>query len=340
MILYLGNMLSRHGKSPALMELIVPRLSKHINIKAYSDQKSQVGRLVQMMMAVVRYRSQCSLVMIDTFSTTAFWYCYILSMMCRLFNIPYLPVLHGGLFETRLKQTPRLSRQVFNHAAANISPSLFLKQIFEQNQYTVINIPNFISLEDYPFGNRTLFKPRLLWVRAFHEIYNPYMAIQAIKLLADQFPEASLTMVGSDKDGSMERSKQMARELGVEDRINFTGYLSKEEWIGLSAEHDFFINTSTADNMPVSVMEGMSLGLVVISTNVGGIPFLLRDRVDAYLVDSNDSKSMADRIKEVILQPQVGRQLTEAARHKSETFSWPIIQAQWLLTINQFKKKR
>lgn len=293
-----------------------------------------------MMLALMRHRSQCSLVIIDTFSTTAFWYCYILSMMCRRFNIPYLPVLHGGLFENRLNRTPRLCRHVFSHSAANVSPSLFLKQIFEHHQYTVIHIPNFISLEDYPFGNRALFKPRLLWVRAFHEIYNPFMAIQVVKLLVDQFPNASLTMLGAEKDGSMERSKQLAKELGVEDKITFTGYLSKPDWIALSSQHDFFINTSTADNMPVSVMEGMALGLMVISTNVGGIPFLLRNGVDAYLVDSHDSKSMADRIKDVVHQPHLGKQLTEAARQKSETFAWPIIREQWLFMINQFKMKR
>lgn len=339
MVLYFGNMLSRHGKSPALMELVVPRLVEYVNIRAYSNEKRQLIRLTEMMHALWKNRKQCTLVFIDTFSTSAFWYCYILAIMCRIFEIPYLPVLHGGLFEQRLTRTPRLCKHVFAHSATNLSPSLFLREVFERFNYKVAHLPNFIELENYPFKIRTSIKPNLLWVRAFHEIYNPFMAVTVVKLLKDKFPNVSLTMVGADKDGSMERTKEMASDLGVKEHLLFTGYLKKDEWINLSKNYDFFINTSTADNMPVSVMEGMSLGLVVISTNVGGIPYLLQDKVDSYLVENNDAAAVVDRIVYVLNNPEVGRDLSRRARKKCETFSWNIVKEQWLSIINSYEKK-
>lgn len=339
MVLYFGNMLSRHGKSPALMELVVPRLIEYVNIKAYSNKKRQLSRLIEMIYALWRNRKKCTLVFIDTFSTNAFWYCYILAMMCRIFRIPYLPVLHGGLFEQRLIRTPRLCKQVFAHSATNLSPSFFLKQLFEKYTYKVVHLPNFIELENYPYKIRTIIKPKLLWVRAFHEIYNPFMAISAVKLLKNKFPDVLLTMVGADKDGSMQKAKKMSVNLDIHEHLLFTGYLSKDEWINLSKDYDFFLNTSTADNMPVSVIEGMSLGLVVVSTNVGGIPYLLDNNVDSYLVDNNDAVAMADRIVYVLNNPQVGKELSTMARRKSEAFSWNIVKEQWLSIINSYEKK-
>lgn len=340
MVLYFGNMLSRHGKSPALMELVVPKLGESIEIKGFSNKKSQWGRLISMVSALLLYRNKCTLVIIDTFSTRAFWYCYILSLLCRLFKIPYLPVLHGGLFESRLRDTPKMSKQIFSNSAANISPSLFLKNVFESHHYKVIYIPNFLDLEQYPFKEREKQKPNLLWVRAFHKIYNPMMAVRVVKELVEKWPAVSLTMVGADKDGSLLEAKQLAKELGVKNNIKFTGYLSKTDWIALSSQSDFFINTTTADNMPVSVMEAMALGLVIISTNVGGIPFLLKNESDSFLVDNNDSYAMAQRINILLQDSSIGVQLAANARKHSEIFSWNHVGKQWLAAIAEFKRER
>ena len=67
--------------------------------------------------------------------------------------------------------------------------------------------------------------------------------------------------------------------------MNFTGKLSKQEWRDLSKDYNVFINTTNFDNTPVSVIEAMALGIPVVSTNVGGLPFLITDKVDGVLVE-------------------------------------------------------
>src|SRR5690606_32388170 len=118
-------------------------------------------------------------------------------------------------------------------------------------------------------------KPRLLWVRSFSQIYNPVLALKIVEILKLKAMEVSLCMVGPDKDGSLQRCKEMATELNLP--VSFTGLLSKQEWIALSRDFDIFINTTNFDNMPISVMEAMSLGMPVISTNVGGLPLLIEN---------------------------------------------------------------
>ena len=101
------------------------------------------------------------------------------------------------------------------------------------------------------------------------------MAVKVLQQLQKQYPSATLTMVGPDKDGSLQTTKDFAKSLGI--TVNFSGQLTKEEWWELASKHDIFINTTHFDNTPVSVMEAMALGLPVVSTNVGGIPYLLTD---------------------------------------------------------------
>ena len=138
----------------------------------------------------------------------------------------------------------------------------------------------------------------MLWVRSFSEIYNPLLALQIVELLKNEGLDVELCMVGPEKDGSLQRCKSVAQELNLP--VTFTGMLSKEEWIDLSKDYDIFINTTNFDNMPVSVMEAMALGLPVVSTNVGGLPYLIEDGVDGMLFPPNNAELFVGAIKNFV----------------------------------------
>jgi glycosyltransferase involved in cell wall biosynthesis len=203
-----------------------------------------------------------------------------------------------------------------------------LKKAFESEGFTnVIYIPNSIEIEKYKFKERIEFAPRLLWVRAFASIYNPEMAVKVLQQLQEKHPSASLTMVGPDKDGSLKTTKDFADSIGV--AVNFTGQLAKEDWWQLASEHDIFINTTHFDNTPISVMEAMALGLPVVSTNVGGIPYLLADKENALLVNDDDDKAMKEAICSLLEDQQKASDLTLNARHFIEQMDWNVVKEEW-----------
>jgi len=145
-------------------------------------------------------------------------------------------------------------------------------------------------------------------------------------------------MVGPDKDGTLQECKDLAKELDVEKHIRFMGKMQKEDWIELSKEYDIFINTTNYDNTPVSVMEAMALGMPVVSTNVGGIPYLLQDREDALLVDANDDKAMVEMIIELIDNIDISKDIVVQARQKVEGFDWNMVKKQWIDLFEGEKK--
>ena len=139
-------------------------------------------------------------------------------------------------------------------------------------------------------------------------------------------------MVGPDKDGSLQTTKNYALSKGVE--INFTGQLSQENWCKLAAEHDIFINTTHFDNTPISIMEAMALGLAVVSTNVGGIPYLVTDEVDALLVNENDALEMTQSIIRLITKPTVAVSLTQNASVRIKQLDWNLVKRQWMQLLH------
>jgi len=129
-------------------------------------------------------------------------------------------------------------------------------------------------------------------------------------------------MVEPDKDGSMEQFRKYIRLKGIENKVKITGRLSKEDWIALSENYDFFLNTTNVDNAPISVIEAMALGLLVVSTNAGGIPYLLEHKKDACLVESQNSEQMTNAVIELIHYSELTSQIMLNARKKAESFGW------------------
>lgn len=237
-------------------------------------------------------------------------------------------MLRGGDLPGRLAKNPGLCNMVFNHAYKNSAPSGYLFEHFQKKGIqNMVYIPNTLDIQNYTFKKREIGQPRLLWVRAFAAIYNPFMAVEVFREIKKQFPEASLCMVGPEKDGMLEKTRELALQYQLD--VKFTGKLAKADWIHLSENYDIFINTTHFDNMPVSVMEAMALGLPVVSTNVGGIPFLLEDEKTALLVEDKDTKAMIEAIKKIIENKNLTEDLAQNAREKAESFDWQQVKLLW-----------
>ena len=328
-LLYIGNELELRGGAPTSIDSLTPLLKKEgFEVKTSSAKENQLLRLSEMMISIIRNKSWADFVLIDTYSTRNFWYAILTAELCKKLNLDYILLLHGGGLPGRLKNTPKLSASLFKKAKLNIAPSRYLFEEFRQAGFTNIKyIPNSIFLEDYSFRIRKAIKPKLLWVRAFAEIYNPILAIKVLEELLKEYPEAELCMVGPDKDESYKECFNYAESNKLP--VKFLGKLTKQEWTGLSKEYDIFINTTNVDNTPVSIIEAMALGFPIISTNVGGIPYLLRDKETGLLVAPKDKSTMVDAISTLLKNPDLAENLSGNARLQAEKFDWKIVKNEW-----------
>lgn len=329
-ILYIGNKLAEHGRTPTSIDTLGTLLEQEGHILYYTSNKlKQSARLQHMLLSIWKYRKEVDLVLIDTYSTTAFYYAWLSAKLCRWLGIKYVPILHGGNLPARFQRSPGKCRTVFGNSTINIAVSPYLLHYLEQAGYKGTVIENSIALEDYSFRHRRQVRRQLLWVRSFHETYNPQMAVHLVHALKKQYPDIHLTMVGPEVDGSMEKCKALSAELGVMQQITFTGKLSKQEWTKLAQEKDIFINTTNYDNLPVSVLEAMALGLPVVSTNVGGIPYIITDKKTGLLVNADDVAAMKTAITQLLSDDSMAANIGKNAREYAAQYDWNIIKNKW-----------
>jgi glycosyltransferase involved in cell wall biosynthesis len=174
----------------------------------------------------------------------------------------------------------------------------------------------------------------LVWLRAFHAIYNPVMAVEVLAELRREH-EMKLTMIGPDKgDGSLQKTRERAGRLGVDTAVDFRGAVPKANVPDALAGGDIFLNTSHFDNTPVSVIEAMACGLPVVSTNVGGIPYLLEHGKTALLIQPGNVGEMAAVVTRLVTDPDLGARLSANGRKLAESFDWEVVLPQWCRLLN------
>ena len=211
----------------------------------------------------------------------------------------------------------------------NVSPSHYLLNAFTAAGYdNITHIPNTLEIDAYPFKPRVKGGLKLLWVRSFSRIYNPHMALDVLQRLLYLGYDSALCMIGPDSDGSMKAIRERIKRENLP--VQITGKMTKDEWKKQSEVYDIFINTTNFDNTPLSVIEAMALGLPVVSTDVGGIPYLVAHEKTGLLVGPDDAHAMADAVLRICSDDVLRHAITAAARKQVEQYDWRIVKNKWL----------
>ena len=329
-VLYIGNKNKNNRNNPTGLDTLSVQLSEFLNVQAKSNKKNKFYRMIDMIFAILVNKNNAHFVLIDTYSSKGFYFALISSLLCIVLNMKYILILRGGNLEYRLKNYTFLSRLIFSNSYLNIAPSLFMKQIFNNYGFKTKYIPNNIEISNYRFRDRIGFdNPKLLWVRSFHEIYNPLMAIRVLKNVLEKYENAQLCMVGPEKDKTIHDCKKLVNELGIVDKVKFTGKLKKNEWAQLSKDFNIFINTTNFDNLPISVVEAMALGIPIVSTNAGGLKYLLDNNFDSLVVDKNDVDGMSRNVIRIFENSDLSKKLSENGLKKALQFDWSYSKKLW-----------
>lgn len=297
-------------------------------IRLTSCQANPIVRIIDIVRSLIAWRNEIDLIILSIFSGRGFILADLASMVAARLKIPQIHVLRGGALPAFSETHQQWLMHVFNRSAAIVSPSNFLAHYFRNWGFDVRVIPNVVDISQYPYRSRRNLQPRLLWMRTFHDIYNPEMAVETIEVLRGIYPNVILTMAGQDS-GSLTRVKEMVASQGLTEHVRFVGFLDIAAKQVQFATHDIYLHTNRIDNMPVSVVEAAAFGLPIVATKVGGIPYLLTHEETALLVPSEDSNAMAMAIRRLLDNPDLATRLSENARCLAERSSWAAVRPQW-----------
>lgn len=295
-----------------------------------SGRKSRALRLIDMTTTAWERRQNYASAIVNVFSGAAFRWAEASCWVLRRCGKPYLLALHGGSLPDFCRSHAHRARSLLASAAGVYAPSGYLKAGLSDYCKNIRVLPNGIDLEQFEYTHRPTIRPNMVWVRAFHSIYNPDLAVRVLHLIKQRHSDATLTMIGRDKqDGSLDSVRQLSRELGVASDVNVVGAVNKADIPKWLSRTDILLNTTNVDNTPLSVLEAMACGLCVVTTRVGGIPYLLEHDSDALLVPPNDAAAMARSVERLLTEPGLAARLSMRGQEKAQQFDWSKVIPQW-----------
>jgi glycosyltransferase involved in cell wall biosynthesis len=249
--------------------------------------------------------------------------------IARLRGVPAVVNYRGGEAEQFLQRSSRVVRATMRRAAALVVPSRFLHDVFARFGMPSEIVPNIVDLARFAPRAAVAVEPGLIVVaRNLEPIYDIGTAIEALAAIRRSVPAARLVIAGTGPE--RERLAARAAQLGLAGAVEFTGRLDRDAIAALYRRAALMLNPTRVDNMPNSLLEAMASGLPIVSTDAGGVPFVVRDGHSALLVPLGNPEAMARAAARVLSQPDVAADLARAALADVQQYAWSAVRPRWL----------
>lgn len=233
----------------------------------------------------------------------------------------------GGEADEFFQKSFRWVRPSLARVAAVVVPSGFLAGVFRRRGIDVHTVKNIVDIQRFASsGARSQQRPdgpHLLVTRNLEAIYDISTALRAFRRVHEAYPGARLTVCGSGPE--RESLVAQAEDLGIGGAVNFTGRLDNDRIAGLYQSADVMMNPSLADNMPISILEALACGVPVVTTDVGGVPYLVSHEQTALLVSPGDDQAMAEAVLSLLGNPALGDRLAKAGHAEIHDYTWPSV---------------
>jgi glycosyltransferase involved in cell wall biosynthesis len=251
-------------------------------------------------------------------------------MVARLRSTPVIVNYRGGNADPFLAQTPKHVLRMLKTVALRVTPSVFLQRVFLKHGLTAEVIPNIIDLSRFtPAAPRSFGQsPHIVVTRNLETIYDIPTAIRAFAIVRETFSGARLTIAGSGPE--LANLQALVSLLQLTPYVHFAGRIDNASIPALYASADCMMNSSTVDNMPISILEAFAIGVPVVSTDAGGIPDMVEHGVSGMLVPVGDHDAMAREVLRVLQHPAIAAGLRLTGLAQAGEYAWPQVRAKWL----------
>lgn len=232
----------------------------------------------------------------------------------------------------RWRRTAIPTVRLFDRVAV---PSGYLVDVFGRFGLSATSVFNFVDGARFRFRERKPLRPVFLSNRNLEPLYNVGCVLRAFALIQRRHGDARLTVAG---DGSQRAAlERLARELNLKN-VEFVGRVPPERMPGLYEAADIYLNAPDIDNMPGSVIEAFASGTPVVTTDAGGIPYIVADGETGFVVPRGDAEALAERACLLLADDALAQTLIERARRECEKYSWESVRGEWLALYRELAR--
>lgn len=269
------------------------------------------------------------------------WYLFSVPVLviAKSRGVPVMINYRGGEAETFFKRSWRWVKPTLKLATLITVPTGYLQQVFKKRGIETAIVPNIINLKQFsPSAKTDKQRLHIIVTRNLEQIYGIDTVIRSFAKLVERFPNAILTVAGSGPQ--LQALKDLRASLSLNDKVNFIGRLNRDQMAALYQSADLMLNASHVDNSPNSIIEALASGVPVVSSSVGGIPFLVSHDMHALLLSENIEKEMASASIRLIEDTTLRKKLIANGVELARKFDWnsvrPVLMASYESTLNSY----
>jgi L-malate glycosyltransferase len=253
-------------------------------------------------------------------------------LISKLYGKGILLNYHSGEAEDHLQRWRRTAIPTIRLADELIVPSEYLVRVFAEFGLPAKGIYNLIETDRFSFRERPTLRPVFLSNRNFEKHYRVDRVLRAFAIIQKRIPDAQLTVAG---DGPERPAlEQLARELNLQN-TEFTGRVGHEKVVELYNSADIFLNGSEIDNQPLSILEAFACGLPVVTSDAGGIPYMVEDERTALVVSRGDYEHLAAAALRLLEEPALAQSLVQQGREECRKYRWESVRDDWVKLYNR-----
>ncbi len=220
---------------------------------------------------------------------------------------------HGGGAENYFAKHSAFAQRWLRRADKVIVLSGYLKKIFDEYDIPCVVIPNIVPLREDVYLPKKKIAPKMISIRHLTSLYRIGLIIKAYELVLRKYPDATLDILGQgDQREALEQYVCEHHLAGV----RFIGQVPNEQIYDYLCANDIMLSAPKIDNMPVSLLEAMNAGVLVISSNVGGVPYMIEHGRTGLLFDCNQESGVRNQDSEV---RELEEQMLWALEHQEES---------------------
>jgi glycosyltransferase involved in cell wall biosynthesis len=267
---------------------------------------------------------------VHTFSAS--YYSYLISavpaiLVGRLYGKKVILNYRSGEAEDHLQNWPLTGIPTMRLADCIVAPSGYLVEVFARFGLRARAIYNIVELDRFSFRERRPLRPVFLVSRLLEPLYNVACVLRAFQLIQRRYPEARLTVAA---DGILRPDLEaLARTLELR-HTKFIGFVKFEQMPEMYDNADIYLTATNLDNMPSSITECMASGVPVVTTNAGGIPYIVTHEETCLMIPLDDHEAMAAAAIRLLEDDELAAGIALRARASSRKFTWPAVRDEWL----------
>ncbi|WP_340400872.1 glycosyltransferase family 4 protein [Paenibacillus sp. FSL H8-0079] len=228
----------------------------------------------------------------------------------KIFRVPVIVHIHASSFDVFYNRHPlqqKLCKYVLNQVDKLIVLSYTWKSFFSRivPESKIEVLYNGVFIKEPPVREERQV-PRCLFMGRLGKRKGVYDLLLAIQLLKKRGVEAVFTLAG---DGEVNEVRALVERYGITEYVEVPGWIRGEEKERLLHHADLLVLPSYHEGLPMAILEAMNEGLPIVSTRVGGIPEVITDELNGFLVEPGDVAEMVHVLERLILDKELRVQM-------------------------------